>query len=160
MIAILSQAEMADFRDQFEMLRDQTMKDREEIDQVTLLYKVCMAMKSTLTCLGHHDNLFQAEQSQSAVLENALAAEKENFHRLKMALDSERRRSREAIDRDNDTILDLRTALEVERERARASRERGSQQFLMPSASTGNIPSRFRSLQGKHILDNMIANDW
>ena len=42
-----------------------------------------------------------------------MANEKDNFHRLKVALDTERFRSREAIDRDNDTILDLRTALEV-----------------------------------------------
>ena len=46
-------------------------------------------------------------------MESALANEKDNFHRLKVALDTERVRSREAIDRDNDTILDLRTALEV-----------------------------------------------
>ena len=57
---------------------------------------------------------FQAEQSQAAILETALANEKDNFHRLKVALDTERIRSREAIDRDNDTILDLRTALEVQ----------------------------------------------
>ena len=56
---------------------------------------------------------FQAEQSQANILETALANEKDNFHRLKVALDTERMRSREAIDRDNDTILDLRTALEV-----------------------------------------------
>ena len=56
---------------------------------------------------------FQAEQSQSSILEKALATEKDNFHRLKVTLDTERIRSREAIDRDNDTILDLRTALEV-----------------------------------------------
>ena len=42
-----------------------------------------------------------------------MATEKDNFHRLKVTLDTERIRSREAIDRDNDTILDLRTALEV-----------------------------------------------
>ena len=77
---------------------------------------------------------FQAEQSQSSILEKALATEKDNFHRLKVTLDTERIRystlnlklgnlsnescvipfrSREAIDRDNETILDLRTALEV-----------------------------------------------
>ena len=58
-------------------------------------------------------DIFQAEQSQAQILETALASEKENFHRLKVALDTERIRSREAIDRDNDTILDLRTALEA-----------------------------------------------
>ena len=56
---------------------------------------------------------FQAEQSQSNILEKALVTEKDNFHRLKVTLDNERIRSRDAIDRDNDTILDLRTALEV-----------------------------------------------
>ena len=55
----------------------------------------------------------QAEQTQANILETSLANEKDNFHRLKVALDTERIRSREAIDRDNDTILDLRTALEV-----------------------------------------------
>ena len=55
----------------------------------------------------------KAEQSQAQILETALASEKENFHRLKVALDTERIRSREAIDRDNETILDLRTALEA-----------------------------------------------
>ena len=57
--------------------------------------------------------VFQAEQSQSNILEKALVTEKDNFHRLKVTLDNERIRSRDAIDRDNDTILDLRTALEV-----------------------------------------------
>ena len=58
---------------------------------------------------------FQAEQSQSNILEKALVTEKDNFHRLKVTLDNERIRSRDAIDRDNDTILDLRTALEVKK---------------------------------------------
>merc|ERR1719412_2383752 len=99
-----------------EAMHTQHLKDQEEIKQVS--------------------NLYKAEQSQAQILETALASEKENFHRLKVALDTERIRSREAIDRDNETILDLRTALEVERERWRAASSQRMGQFLMPSAST------------------------
>ena len=70
-------------------------------------------LETTLPFMHLHYLYFQAEQSQSSILEKALATEKDNFHRLKVTLDTERIRSREAIDRDNDTILDLRTALEV-----------------------------------------------
>ena len=40
--------------------------------------------------------------------------------------------------------------LQVERERWRTSSQNG--QYLMPSASTGNIPRQFRSLQGKLLF--------
>merc|ERR1719412_711953 len=127
-----------------EAMHTQHLKDQEEIKQLAKLYK--------------------AEQSQAAILETALANEKDNFHRLKVALDTERIRSREAIDRDNDTILDLRTALEVERERWRTSSQNG--QYLMPSASTGNIPRQFRSLQesttingSRKYLHMQMSND-
>merc|ERR550532_3202468 len=103
-------------------MNDQHLKDRQEIQRLT--------------------NLYKAEQTQANILETSLANEKDNSHRLKVALDTERIRSREAIDRDNETILDLRTALEVERERWRASSNNQhlgqfGGQFLMPSASAG-----------------------
>ena len=39
---------------------------------------------------------------------------------------------------------------QVERERWRTSSQNG--QYLMPSASTGNIPRQFRSLQGMYYI--------
>ena len=39
--------------------------------------------------------------------------------------------------------------MQVERERWRAASSQRMGQFLMPSASTGNIPGGFRSLQGR-----------
>lgn len=126
----LTQAELSEMRGQMQSLHSQSMRDRDEIEQLA--------------------NLYKSEQSQSAILESALATEKDNFRRLKLSLESERLRSREALDRDNDAIIDLRTALEVERERMRA----GSAHFLMPSASTGNIPGRFRSLQESLLTGN------
>ena len=54
--------------------------------------------------------------------------------------------------------------IQVERERWRAASSQRMGQFLMPSASTGNIPGGFRSLQGKIIrkpvemhFDNWLA---
>ena len=116
-------------------MNEQHLKDREENQQLTNLYKVIYSLLKTkkyhIEGYSYHSLYFleikmekrlaeiiiflsfQAEQSQANILETALANEKDNFHRLKVALDTERMRSREAIDRDNDTILDLRTALEV-----------------------------------------------
>ena len=48
------------------------------------------------------------------------------------------------------TFFSFLQFLQVERERWRTSSQNG--QYLMPSASTGNIPRQFRSLQGNLLF--------
>ena len=62
-------------------------------------------------------SLYEAEKLQTLVLEEALAAEKDNFNKLTKSLNEERKRSNETSTRDSDTIMELRTALEIEKEK-------------------------------------------
>ena len=90
------QEELYTLQDDVGDLQTQLVRHRDEIEEVTSLY--------------------EAEKLQNLVLEEAMAAEKENFNALTRSLADERQRAGEAAARDQETILELRTALEVQKE--------------------------------------------
>merc|ERR1712076_244397 len=93
-------------------------------------------------------------KSANSSLEIAACAERENFGRLKQALEKERIRGKRAAERDTETIMELRTAIEVEREEKMAlgatlSRLQHHQLNRYPSAS----PSLQRKIYQSGSLD-------
>ena len=91
------QEEIYILRDEHCDLQTQLVRHKDEIEELTSLY--------------------EAEKLQTLVLEEALAAEKDNFNKLTKSLNEERKRSNETSTRDSDTIMELRTALEIEKEK-------------------------------------------
>lgn len=91
------QEEVFLLRDELCDLQTQVVRHKDEIEELTSLY--------------------ESEKLQNLVMEEALAAEKENFNKLSKSLTEERKRSQEASARDSDTIMELRTALEIEKEK-------------------------------------------
>jgi len=91
-----SKEEGEKMRERVELLSNSVQQQKDEICQLSTLYKT--------------------ERDATLALQKALSSEKENFNRLMSSLKNERLRSKQAGERDSDTIIDLRTALEVERE--------------------------------------------